>query len=40
MQFIIDFFRSYQREKRLFLSPFLEQQTSAIKAGHFPVGIL
>jgi hypothetical protein len=40
MQFIIAFFRSYQREKRLFLPPFLENQTTAIKAGHFPGGKL
>jgi hypothetical protein len=40
MQFIIAFFRSYQREKRLFLPPFLEHQASAINAGYFPGGIL
>ncbi len=40
MQFIIAFFRSYQREKRLFLPPFLEHQASAITAGHFPGGKL
>jgi hypothetical protein len=40
MQFIIAFFRSYQREKRLFLPPFLENQTVTIKEGHFPGGKL
>jgi pSer/pThr/pTyr-binding forkhead associated (FHA) protein len=40
MQFIVAFFRSYQSEKRLFLPPFLENQASAIKAGHFPGGKL
>jgi hypothetical protein len=40
MQFIIAFFRSYQSEKRLFLPPFLEDQTGALKEGHFPGGKL
>ncbi|MCA9980730.1 MAG: FHA domain-containing protein, partial [Anaerolineales bacterium] len=40
MRFIIDFFRSYQRDKRLFEPPFLPEQVSAIKAGHFPAGEL
>jgi pSer/pThr/pTyr-binding forkhead associated (FHA) protein len=40
MQFIIAFFRSYQREKRLFLPPFLEDQTAAVKEGYFPGGKL
>jgi pSer/pThr/pTyr-binding forkhead associated (FHA) protein len=40
MRFIIAFFRSYQREKRLFLPPFVENQAAAVKAGHFPGGTL
>lgn len=40
MRFVISFFRSYQREKRLFTPPFLETQAAAIKAGHFPGGKL
>ena len=40
MQFIIAFFRSYQKERRLFAPPFSESQTAAIKAGHFPGGKL
>ena len=40
MQFIIAFFRSYQKEKRLFAPPFSENQVAAIKAGHFPGGKL
>ncbi len=40
MRFIIDFFRSYQRDTRLFAPPFLAEQVSAIKAGHFPGGEL
>lgn len=40
MGFIIDFFRSYQKDKRLFTPPFQENQVAAIKAGHFPGGIL
>jgi hypothetical protein len=40
MRFIIDFFRSYQKDKRLFEPPFLENQVAAIKAGHFPGGAL
>jgi hypothetical protein len=40
MRFIIDFFRSYQKDKRLFEPPFLESQVAAIKAGHFPAGEL
>lgn len=40
MTFIVDFFRSYQRYKPLFEPPFLDNQVSAIKAGHFPGGQL
>ena len=40
MRFIIGFFRSYQRDTRLFAPPFLAEQVSAIKAGHFPGGEL
>jgi hypothetical protein len=40
MQFIVAFFRSYQREKRLFIPPFADNQAVAIKAGHFPGGAL
>jgi len=40
MGFIIDFFRSHQKDKRLFSPPFTEKQMAAIKAGHFPGGAL
>lgn len=40
MRFIIDFFRSYQWEKRLFAPPFLPEQVAVIRAGHFPGGVL
>lgn len=40
MGFIIDFFRSHQKDKRLFTLPFEEEQVAAIKAGRFPGGTL
>jgi hypothetical protein len=40
MSFIIDFFRSHQKDKRLFTPPFRDNQVAAIKAGHFPGGKL
>jgi hypothetical protein len=40
MRFIIDFFRSYQKDKRMFDPPFSISQVAAIKAGYFPGGTL
>ena len=40
MRFIIDFFRSYQWDKRLYKPPFTPEQVSSIKAGLFPSGVL
>jgi hypothetical protein len=40
MGFIIDFFRSHQKDKRLFTPPFQTEQVAAIKAGRFPKGVL
>jgi hypothetical protein len=40
MRFIIYFFRSHQKDKRLFTPPFPGNQVAAIKAGHFPGGKL
>ncbi len=40
MGFIIDFFRSHQKDKRLFTPPFTPEQVATIKAGRFPGGVL
>jgi hypothetical protein len=40
MNFLVDFFRSYQRYRALMKKPFLESQISAIEAGYFPGGSL
>ena len=40
MNFVVDFFRSYQQYDPLFDQPFLENQITAIDAGHFPAGPL
>ncbi|MDA0243981.1 MAG: hypothetical protein OT477_11240 [Chloroflexi bacterium] len=40
MRFIIDFFRSYQWDKRLYKPPFTPEQVTSIKAGLFPSGVL
>mgnify|MGYP006943100029 CR=1 FL=1 len=40
MNFIADFFRSDQQDRKLFLSPFNQEQTWAIKNGQIPAGKL
>jgi hypothetical protein len=40
MSFIVDLFRSHQQYKRMFESPFLDDQTVAIEDGHMPAGPL
>ena len=40
MSFVVDFFRSHQQYKRLWESPFNEQQAPVIESGHFPAGPL
>ena len=40
MSFVVDFFRSHQQYKRLWESPFSEEQASVIESGHFPAGPL
>ena len=40
MNFLVDFFRSYQQYKPLFQKPFLDNQIPAIEAGQFPGGPL
>ncbi len=40
MNFLVDFFRSYQCYKPLFSKPFLDNQIPAIEAGQFPGGPL
>ena len=40
MNFVLNFFRSYQQYKLLFDQPFLDSQVDAIDAGHLPAGSL
>jgi len=40
MNFLVDFFRSYQHYKPLFQKPFLDNQIPVIEAGQFPGGPL
>jgi hypothetical protein len=40
MNFLVDFFRSYQRYKQLLKKPFLDNQISVIEAGQYPGGPL
>jgi hypothetical protein len=40
MSFVVDFFRSHQQYKRMWDSPFTEEQANVIESGHFPAGPL
>lgn len=40
MSFVVDFFRSHQKYKRMWEMPFLPEQVPVIESGHFPAGPL
>jgi len=40
MSFVVDFFRSHQQYRRMWDSPFSEEQANVIEYGHFPAGPL